>query len=1007
MMSDRYQTRTTKELNLATRLYCNSVLPLAISIFVFAVACLCQAETLRVPCTAWAESALDAPGGQPRNFAGDGTVIHFGAWPSNIVLPGTNDRFGYFQFDIPEQLAGKAILQATVNVFCLQFINLPYVANANFTYIPTDDWTTGPDDRFPLYAEKRLHWIRSFAEPGNWYRADVTGLLLLSGEGPGQPLSLQILQEEHGVRGIKVAGPKAANTSQAPYLEIKFLEPDDGPPIAMADDAGPVERNAAYLLQKFITQVTGQVPAIKTVSRSDPLPDAAIVVGRGWIADQAGVDLRAENLKPDGFIIRPANGRLVLTGADGRGVLYAVMDYLEQDLGCRWLAPGRTIIPQGDHYPLHTTARREEPTFTVRELTFTSDELWKAANRSTATSGLWGKNHVQGQVNPHSMHDLVPGSRFFEAHPDWFPEQNGISFHGGGQHNYHNRELKEFVAEKVIDDLRQHPEWTDYWLAQRDVLGWSQNTASNAVDSKEGSTTASHLQFVNHVAKAVNRAIPGTRIHTLAYHYTLTPPRTMSYHPNVRLYIATPWSFHNTANITDSGVAGQYYLKMVRNWTDKCNDCIAWMYHIEGPNELSWYLDTLQQDYRALRDAGIDGIFVEMGQAPYEDLKAYLLQRLFWNIDADVDQLVYDFHEGYFGTSAAPKMLEYYQLVCSDPGNYGSRAAWLTKLDHILREVRPLVADDDFAASKVDLLIQAVLANKIKALWPEWTYHDGTIITDTGDDNIDSLFERVRVLGESSGRSYPTREQLVVDKPAVRLANDDLEVIFLPETGALVEIRDLKTGRRIARGTGSFSRPIHVTVPPYALTPYEIEEADPRRLKATSRQGNRIFTKSVVLPSRGTSLNMTTTMTQEGALPESDALLTRFEFNGDNGTSENHFLAYRDGSGQMHLRPIDHPWECFSSSWGPSGLIAILDGTNNTGLLWEFGGQQNGGWLRIGPSTTDTLSHLGTRRNFVLDLYGQRTRVGLGETARHQETITLLRDARSWCRAQGLHFRQP
>ena len=88
-------------------------------------------------------------------------------------------------------------------------------------------------------------------------------------------------------------------------------------------------------------------------------------------------------------------------------------------------------------------------------------------------------------------------------------------------------------------------------------------------------------------------------------------------------------------------------------------------------------------------------------------------------------------------------------------------------------------------------------------------------------------------------------------------------------------------------------------------------------------------------------------------------------------------------------------------------MIAILDGTNNTGLLWEFGGQQNGGWLRIGPSTTDTLSHLGTRRNFVLDLYGQRTRVGLGETARHQETITLLRDARSWCRAQGLHFRQP
>ncbi len=827
---------------------------------------------------------------------------------------------------------------------------------------------------------------------------------MLPGEGPGQPLTLQISQEEEGIRGIKVAGPKFADTALAPYLEIEFQHPDDGPPIALAEDAGPVVRHAGYLLQKFVLQVTGQVPAIQILNRSDPLPDQAIVVDRGWLAGKAGVDLDAENLKPDGFIVRHLNGRLVLTGADERGVLYAVMDYLEQDLGCRWLAPGRTIIPQREAYPLHVTARREEPTFIVREITFAADELWRAANRSTATSGLWGTNPVQGTFNPHSLHDLVPGSRFFAEHPQWFSEQNGVRFHYGAQHGYHNSELVEYVTNKVLDDLRQHPEWTNYWLAQRDVLGWSQDTVSNALDGKEGSTTASHVQFINRIAEAVDRALPGKRITTLAYHYTLTPPRTMSYHPNVRLFVCTSWSFHNTANITDSGVAGRYYLEMVKSWAEKCKECIAWMYHIEGPDELSWYLDTLQQDYRALRDAGIRGAFVEMGQAPYEDLKAYLLQRLFWNIDADVDQLVREFHEGYFGAKAAPMMMEYYDVVCSDPGDYGCRVAWLTRLDNLLQEARPLVADDEFAGGKVDALIRAVLANKIKALWPDWKYHDGTITADLQGQEINVLFERVRVLGESLGMNYPTREQMVVGKPAVRLANDDLEVIFLPEGGALVEIRDLQTGRSIARGRGAYSRPLHVTVPPHALVSYEVEQVDARRLQATCRQPNLVFTKSVVLPPQGTSLVVTTTLTQQGALPESDALFTRFEFDGEDGTSENHFLAFRDGAGQMHIRPVDHPWECFSSGWGPSGLFAILDGSTNTGLLWEFSGKQNGGWLRIGPSTTDTLDHRDTRRNFVLDLYGQRARVGEGETARHEETITLVRDAKSWCRGQGLDF---
>jgi hypothetical protein len=988
-----------------------------------------RAETVRVPCTASAESVRVENGGSPKNYAPQGVSIHFGGWHPNHKLPGYGRRFGYLQFEIPESLAGLAIQRVTLHAHCLRHASKKYPANANFSYVSHDDWDTVGEDRPPPYAVEPKFAVYTFANPGDWWKADVTGYLLLSGEGAGKPLTVQVNQLEGGHRGMLMAGPNVSDPALAPYLEIEVVHPDDGPPILVAEEADAAVRNAAYVLQKMVSEVTGEVPAIRILTRGDPIPAPALVVDRGWLARKAGVDPGAggafgqrsqtpktENrqprppaaLKPDGFIVRTVEDRLVLTGADGRGVLYAVMDYLERDLGCRWLAPGRTILPTRNDYPIAVTERREEPTFVSREVTYAADPLWKAANRATNTSGLWGGNYSRVHFNPHRMHNLVPGSKYFTDHPGWFAEQNGIRFHEGGQHDYHNPELIDFVAEAAIDALKRNPDWPDYWIAQLDCLGWPQDPVARALDGREGSTTASFMHFINRIAGAVDAACPGQGIATLAYHFNLTPPRTMSYHPNVRLYLCTPWSFHNTANITDSGAVGQYYLDMVRDWKSKCDTRIAWMYHIEGPDELSWYLDTLQQDYRALYDAGIQGAFVEIrGQAPYDDLKVYLLHRLFWNIDADLDALVREFHHGYFGREAAPGMLEYYRTVCADPGSYGSRGQWLDDLEAILAETRARVPDEDtFASRKIDAFQRSVLANRIKDLWPTWAYHDGAAVADLRSEEIDSLLERVRVLGESLGMAYPTRDTMTLNKPAIRLANSDLEVICMPEGGTIAEIRDRVSGLGIGRGSGPAVRPVHVVHPPHGLGwgSYEFEAGE-HRLAGKATHGDRAFTRTVALDPTGTSVRVTTTLTQDGPAPESDVFLTRFEFDLDGKDVERGYFAYRDGEGRMHIKPIRHPWECLSSGWGPTGLVAILDAGTNTGLLWELEGKTNGCRLRIGPRSTDTVDHLGTRRNIVLDLYGERIRVGAGDSARHEETITYVRDAGAWCRANGLQMR--
>ncbi len=159
-------------------------------------------------------------------------------------------------------------------------------------------------------------------------------------------------------------------------------------------------------------------------------------------------------------------------------------------------------------------------------------------------------------------------------------------------------------------------------------------------------------------------------------------------------------------------------------------------------------MDVLPQEYRALRDAGVKGAFIQLGEAPYRDLKTYLLQRLLWDLDTDVEVLLQEFHEGYYGQDAAPKMLEYFRGVCTSPDNYGSRIAWLTKLEQILRDARPMVRGDEFAVRQVDLLLRAVLVNQIRSLWPRWEYRDGYVTADLQNERIDSLFAQVRSLAQ-------------------------------------------------------------------------------------------------------------------------------------------------------------------------------------------------------------------------------------------------------------------
>ncbi len=947
-------------------------------------------------------------GAPVRSLPNTGEVLHVGFWGPI----GFDCHYVYVKFDIPTHLADKEILSATFHAYNIGWMSEHHCGTI-FSYIENDNWTRETPDPFPMYREPRVFSQSQFAEEGQWYALDIAPYLFMPGEGPGSALTLQMEQTGPGNRGLRIPGPTHEDPALRPYLEITYGDvPVAGPRILIADDSNAFVWNAARVLKEYIAQTTSQALPIISVDKTDELPAAAIIVDGGWLAAKAGVDVSAEHLKYDGFIVRNVKGRLILTGAAERGVLYAVMDFLEDDLGCRWYSPKREVIPTGKRLLLNVPTRREEPAFEVRWPTARPTALWQAANRTTNTLGVWGQDPMASNNDPHSIYNIAPPSKYFQEHPDWYSYQNGIWFTNGGQFNCHSADLAKLVSDSVVKALTDNPQWRNFWVSQRDCLGWSQDPVTNAFDGEEGSTTASLVHFVNQVAEAVAQTHPERRVFTLAYHQSLTPPKSLRYAPNVVAFICTPWTLCNGGTITRSGPIGQHYLNMVRDWAGKCDHPYAWTYHMEGVTSLGAETAALQAEYQALRKAGIQGVFSEIygdpdgsDPAPYYHLRLYMLTKLWWNPDLDMNALLQDFHEGYYGRAAGRKMLEYYRVLSADPKTYGSTEQWLDELQRILDEAR-LRARDDFSRRMIDIAKRAVLANKLSRLTSAWEVRDGYVQNHVEAPATQALFPQLEAVTQAIGDDQTfTSDQFAFKEQVVVLNNGDLELLVTPERGGqITRIRDLKTGMEFGRASLRktwLGLPPHQNYP-FASAPLAVGTADARKVVMAADWSGRRVRKTIKLAPSGLSFRVSSSMSQSGPEPSSDAIITRISLSAGGEVSDC-YMVWRDGEGQMHSELMRNPWETRSSGWGPTGLLAVVNPKTNTGFVWELSTVHNGGWYRIELRDTGYAPY---EDKFEFDLYGERARTGSGETARHLETFTFLRDARRWCERHGVRLPQ-
>jgi hypothetical protein len=454
--------------------------------------------------------------------------------------------------------------------------------------------------------------------------------------------------------------------------------------LAALKEAAPAELHAIEELQRHLQSITGARLPVATL---DPPRGNLVLVGRSARVEKLLGSFDWATLGEDGILIRTVDNHLILTGGSPRGTLYAVYEFLERALGCRWVAPDCTVIPHRSTIVLDPLDIRHTPPFRYRDV-FLASNLnadWAVRNRLNGAyhpleaqhGGKWGyapmdawrggKTGYLGFV--HTFHELVSPERYFSSHPEYFSEVGGARTADLGQLCLTNPAVADVVTQSCRRWLQAQPDARIVSVSQNDSNGYCECARCRAVDRQEGGPSGSLLRFVNRIAERLEKDFPKVYVDTLAYMYSVRPPRRTRPRRNVIIrlcHLNGPCDSHPLARCKHN----RKFLGQLKRWTEVAPEVFVWDYFTNFSNYFMPYpnLDAICADIPLYARSGVTGLYAQCdgrppkGPGDMAPLRAYLISRLLWQPELDGHSVIDEFLNLYYGPAAEP-IREYLQML--------------------------------------------------------------------------------------------------------------------------------------------------------------------------------------------------------------------------------------------------------------------------------------------------------------------------------------------------------
>lgn len=500
---------------------------------------------------------------------------------------------------------------------------------------------------------------------------------------------------------------------------------EDGKPasvIITADTPVAVARKAAEELQYHLKHMTGAEVPIVGESEAPDSDATRVYVGRSAALEALGVDAAA--LEKESFIVRTIDGALVLVGDDAGsradevfsdnahgGTMYAVFDFLHDELGCRWLWPGPTgeVIPTRKTVEVSELSVQETPQLIRRHFRsgvriaereeargyyprYMASTLEAMHEPLMNDELLWLKRMRMGQSDkPAYGHAFTQWyDRYHDEHPEVFAMQ-ADGTRGLPNDSYRKSFVKMCASsDKLIDMLieqfmaqrERNPNYRWLNACENDgglgfcvcedckaldvklsdevreklrARGWSDELIESEYQIKDdglpNSLTNRYFHFYNKLARRLAEVAPDAYVVTYAYVRYLYAPVDLEVEPNILVGLI---GFNNYPMTEEQH---KREIDALQAWRDAGVEALFFRpnsFYFAVTHGVPWDATTqMAGDFSQLLDGGIlstdfDRLNGHWSTAPRI---YYVLGRQHWDTKATVEELEREFAEG-FGPAA-------------------------------------------------------------------------------------------------------------------------------------------------------------------------------------------------------------------------------------------------------------------------------------------------------------------------------------------------------------------
>ena len=422
--------------------------------------------------------------------------------------------------------------------------------------------------------------------------------------------------------------------------------------IIYGQNAAEAEMYAADELKRYLEEITGT--AFPAASDAESGSETEIVVGKTNRAGSPDTD----GLGEDGFIIRSAGKKLFMTGGEPRGTLYAVYEFLESYLGCRFYTSDFEKIPRKSSVVLDDIDDRQVPVFAVR------NDFWADYIKNVGFAAKRKMNGCKGPSLPARYGGSMPWAGGSCHTIGSLAEMTG---------DFTDRQpclCDEEVYRKVLRNVRKllaaNPGARFISVSQNDSTDRGvgcQCEKCMKIYRETGSYAGSFLMFVNRIADEIRGEYPDVMIHTFAYRYTRQAPKGVKPRPNVMIELCSIESCfrHPLAVCTTVGKdheAADDFSKLIKDWSAVSDNLSIWDYTTNFANYNLTFpnLEVLRDNMRLFADNKVRYVF-EQGayqsrNGEFCELRGYLLAKLLWDPYMPEDRykaLTEEFLADYYG----------------------------------------------------------------------------------------------------------------------------------------------------------------------------------------------------------------------------------------------------------------------------------------------------------------------------------------------------------------------